>query len=144
MDDPHGYIAKMLTVHTLNAFQKNGVPHHELILKVDDICIITRSINGLRIANNMRVRILAIHTHIVEVCVIGREDAGEPSIRIPRIPFRFRLQYGQSFQVIRIQFPLRLAYAMTFNKCQSQTLYKVLLDITTPPFAHGHVYVTFS
>ena len=144
VDDEHGHIAKMLTIHTLNAFQKNGVPHHELILKVDDICIITRSIKCLRIANNMRVRILAIHTHIVEVCVVGREDAGEPPIRIPRIPFRFRLKYGESFQVTRIQFPLRLAYAMTFNKCQSQTLYKVLLDITTPPFAHGHVYVTMS
>jgi len=144
VDDDHGYIAQMLSVHTLNAFQKNGVPHHELILKVDDICIIIRSINGLGIANNMRVRIIAIHAHIVEVCIIGREDAGGPPIRIPRIPFRFRLQYGESFQVTRIQFPLRLAYAMTFNKAQSQTLYKVLLDITTPPFAHGHFYVTMS
>ena len=144
MDDDHGYIAQMLSVHTLNAFQKNGVPHHELILKVDDICIIIRSINGLGIANNMRVRIIAIHAHIVEVCIIGREDAGGPPIRIPRIPFRFRLQYGESFQVTRIQFPLRLAYAMTFNKAQSQTLYKVLNDITKPPFAHGHFYVTMS
>ena len=142
VDDEHGHIAKMLTVHTLNAFQKNGVPHNELILKVDDICIITRSINGLRIANHMRVHIIAMHTHIVEVCVIGREGAGEPPIFITRIPFRFRLQYGDSFQVTRIQFPLRLAYAMTYNKSQSQTLYKVLLDITTPPFAHGHFYVT--
>jgi hypothetical protein len=144
VDDPHGHIAKMMTIHTVNAFQKNGVPHHELILKVDDVCIIIRSIKGLRIANNMRVRILAIHANIVEVCVVGREDAGGPPIRIPRIPFRFRLKYGESFQVTRIQFPLRLAYAMTFNKCQSQTLYKVLLDITTPPFAHGHFYVTMS
>jgi hypothetical protein len=144
VDDEHGYIAKMLSVHTLNAFQKNGVPHHELILKVDNICIIIRSINGLGIANNMRVRIIAIHAHIVEVCIIGREDAGGPPICIPRIPFRFRLQYGESFQVTRIQFPLRLAYAMTFNKAQSQTLYKVLNDITKPPFAHGHFYVTMS
>ncbi len=41
VDDEHGHIAKMLTVHTLNAFQKNGVPRHELLLKVDDICVIT-------------------------------------------------------------------------------------------------------
>jgi hypothetical protein len=32
---------------------------------------------------------------------------------------------------------LRLAYAMTYNKSQSQTLSKVLLDITTHPFSHG-------
>jgi hypothetical protein len=39
---------------------------------------------------------------------------------------------------------LRLAYAMTYNKSQSQTLSKVLLDITTPPFSHGQLYVALS
>ena len=44
----------------------------------------------------------------------------------------------------RMQFPLRLAYSMSFNKSQSQTLQKVLLDCTGEPFAHGHAYVAFS
>jgi ATP-dependent exoDNAse (exonuclease V) alpha subunit len=43
-----------------------------------------------------------------------------------------------------LQFPLRLAYAMTYNKSQSQTLQKVLLDITQPPFSHGQLYVAMS
>jgi hypothetical protein len=30
---------------------------------------------------------------------------------------------------------------MTYNKSQSQTLQKVLLDITQPPFSHGQLYV---
>ena len=42
------------------------------------------------------------------------------------------------------QFPLRLAYCMTYNKSQSQTLDRVLLDCTTEPFAHGHLYVALS
>ena len=44
----------------------------------------------------------------------------------------------------RMQLPLRLAYCITFNKSQSQTLNKVLLDCTGEPFAHGHAYVAFS
>jgi ATP-dependent exoDNAse (exonuclease V) alpha subunit len=46
--------------------------------------------------------------------------------------------------MMRIQFPLRLAYAMTYNKCQGQTMKKVLLDISNPPFAHGHLYVALT
>ena len=49
-----------------------------------------------------------------------------------------------SYQMTRMQFPIRLAYAMTYNKSQSQTLFKVLLDITTPPFSHGQAYVALS
>ena len=33
---------------------------------------------------------------------------------------------------------------MTYNKSQSQTLSKVLLDITTPPFSHGQLCVALS
>jgi hypothetical protein len=33
---------------------------------------------------------------------------------------------------------------MTYNKSQSQTLFEVLLDITSPPFSHGQLYVALS
>jgi hypothetical protein len=39
---------------------------------------------------------------------------------------------------------MRLAYSMTYNKSQGQTLNRVILDITTSPFAHGHLYVALS
>ena len=122
--------------------KKNGIPDHELILKVNDICLITRAINGLGLANNSRIRIVAIHWHCVEVLTVG--DCAECNIRIPHISFKFRLPYGKSFQLTRLQFPLCLAYAMTYNKNQSQTLVKVLLNITSPPFSHGQLYVSLS
>jgi ATP-dependent exoDNAse (exonuclease V) alpha subunit len=43
-----------------------------------------------------------------------------------------------------LQFPLRLAYSMTSNKCQGQTMKRVLLDIYNPPFALGHLSVALS
>jgi hypothetical protein len=51
------------------------------------------------------------------------------TVRIPHITFKLRMPYGKSYQLMRRLFPLHLAYAMTYNKSQSQTLQKVLLDI---------------
>ncbi len=71
----------MLSALLLNGFWKNGVPDHELILKVGDICLVTHTINGLELANNSRVRIIAIHKYCVEVLTVG--DCTEQKVRIP-------------------------------------------------------------
>ncbi len=107
-----------------------------------DICLVTRAINGLGLANNSQVRVTNVHTHSVKVITMG-DNEGQ-TVKIPRITFKFRMPYGKSYQLTRRQFPLRLAYAMTYNKSQSQTLSKVLLDLTSPPFSHGQLYVALS
>ena len=111
VDDINGHIKKMLHQTLLNGFNKNGIPNHELILKIGDVCLITRPIKSLDIANNSRVKIVEILTYSVKVVTLG-EDI-ERTIRIHRIPFKFRLPYGESYQMTRMQFPIRLAYAMT-------------------------------
>ncbi len=52
VDDPNGHLKKMLTKAVLNKFWKNGVPNHELVVKMGDICLVTCAINSLGLANN--------------------------------------------------------------------------------------------
>ncbi len=92
VDDINGHLKKMLSGTLLNGFRKNGVPNHELTLKVGDVCLVTRAIHGLGLANNSRIRIIAIHRYCVEVVTIG--EYREQNVRIPRISFRFRFNWG--------------------------------------------------
>jgi len=68
VDDPHGILNKMLTMEVLNNFKNNSCPPHELILKVGDICIITRNIAKRQgLANNARVLITNIQQYCIRV-----------------------------------------------------------------------------
>jgi len=158
-DDPHNILRSMLTDDVLNSYNKNGVPPHTLKLKINDTCIVLRNLNKKEgLTNNTRVRIIAITTKCVRVQTITEQ---KKSFSIPRIRFKFRLPFGRSFELLRTQFPLRLAYCISINKSQGnivlfqscklsnmriigQELSKCLLDLRTPPFAHGHLYVALS
>lgn len=45
------------------------------------------------------------------------------------------------FVLRRRQFPVRVAFAMTINKAQGQSVNYVGLDLRTPVFSHGQLYV---
>ena len=93
VDDPYGYLSRLLSKSVLNNFNSNGVPTHVLCLKVNDICLIARSMKSVGLATNTR-RIVS-----------GRDldDSNMPTILIPKIRFKFRLKYGQSYKVMRVQ-----------------------------------------
>ena len=142
VDDPKGILKAMLTTEVLNTFNNNSVPPHELYLAVGDICIILRNLSKKdSLANNTRVRIVRIATFCIMVQTLG-EDVR--TMAIPRIRFKFRLPFGQSYQLRRTQFPLRLAYCMSVNKSQGQEQEAVLLDLRNQLFSHGHLYVALS
>ena len=42
IDDPYGYLEEMLSEEVLNKFNSEGIPPHELHLKVNDVCMLTR------------------------------------------------------------------------------------------------------
>jgi hypothetical protein len=143
IDDPHGHLASSITPEALNRFNKIDVPKHELQLKINDICFLTHVISrkdGL--SKNSRVRIIHMDRYSIRVSTLDLDHPVYYSI--PRIRFKFRLPFEQSFYMIRTQFPLRLAYAMTYDKSQGQSLQKVGIDIRRPSFSHGHTYVAFS
>ena len=142
VDDPTNILKDMLTTEVLNSFNNAGVPPHDLPLCVGDICILQRNLSkkdGL--TNNTRVQIIGLRTYSIQVRTLGEHGK---AAAIPRIRFKFRLPFGQSFQLRRTQFPLRLAYCMSLNKAQGQEMDTNLLDLRNPVFAHGHLYVGLS
>jgi hypothetical protein len=143
IDDPYGILQRMISESVLERFQRPGVPHHRLILKKDDICMVMRNLNKREgIAKNTRVKILHISPFIVRVCTL--HPTNPKYYNIPRIRFTVTLPYGRSIKMERKQFPLRLAYAMTYNKSQGQEFDRVVVDVRKQPFTHGHLYVALS
>ena len=54
VDDPKNHLKKCITPEIMQRFLKAGVPPHDLVLKVNDICIVLRNLskrNGL--SNNV-------------------------------------------------------------------------------------------
>lgn len=141
VDDSNGYLKAMLTSSISRDFTNTQVPDHEITLKVNDICLITRNLSSLGLASNTSVRILSIHKFYILVVTM---DKRKKTKLIPRIRFVFKLKYASSFTLTRIQFPLRLAYAMTINRSQGQSIDFLLLDVTKDAFQHGQAYVAVS
>ena len=140
VEDPHNTLRSMLSEEVLNNFNHSGNPPHKLNLKINDICIVLRNLNKKAgLTNNTRVIIIHISRFVIKVRTLNQSS----SIHlIPRIHFKFRLPFGQSYQLSRKQFPLRLAYCISINKSQGQELSKVLCDFRVSPFTHGHTYVS--
>jgi len=142
VDDPKDILKNMLTPKVLNEYNANNVPPHELKLKVNDICFIMRNLHKKEgLTNNTRVRIVCIRKYTIRVCTINTKIPR--FFEIPRIRFNVTLPW-KSYKMCRLQYPLRLAYAMTYNKSQGQELNRCIVDITSPPFCHGHLYVALS
>ncbi|KAK4702244.1 ATP-dependent DNA helicase PIF1, partial [Phenoliferia sp. Uapishka_3] len=119
--DYDGNLPDQPAVDFLHSQNENGIPPHELHLKVNVICVLMRNLSVERgLVKNANDHLL------------------------PRISFDFTPPY-QSFVMRRRQFPLRLAYSTTFNSCQGMTIDgHLVLDFRAEPFAHGQLYTALS
>ena len=127
----------------LNSLDPTKLPPFKLDLKVGCPIMLLRNIapkDGL--CNGTRLMVVRCASRIIEARILTGDKAGH-LVFIPRIsltPSSSELP----FTMTRRQFPVRLAYAMTINKSQGQSVKYVGVDLRTPVFSHGQLYVALS
>lgn len=128
----------------LRSFDIPGFPPGELHLKVGCPIILLRNLAPVRgLCNGTRMVVVRMSRRILEAKIIGGDHHGRHAF-IPRITLIPSDQGTLGFTLRRLQFPVRLAFAMSINKAQGQSIKRVGLDLRSPVFSHGQLYVALS
>jgi hypothetical protein len=133
----------LYSVEYLNTLQPAGLPLYRLALKKGCPLMLLRNLapaDGL--CNGSRMILLNMTRRVLEVRLLGGEHAGKTAF-IPRISLT-PPSTEVPFKMQRRQFPVRLAFSMTINKSQGQSVKHVGIDLRTPVFTHGQLYVALS
>ncbi len=94
------------------------------------------------LCNGTRLRITRLLERVLEATIITGTHAGNTVI-LWKTPLTHSGS-GLPATMKRTQFPIRLAFALTINKAQGQTLRHLGLDLRSPVFSHGQLYVALS
>jgi hypothetical protein len=133
-----------LTAHDkllLEGFCAKELPAKVLNLKVGMPVMIIRNLKA-GLSNGTRCVVTHLGGNFVGARVTTGPQAGK-EVHVPRICFK--VQHPATGMVLkRWQLPLTHGFALTVHKCQGQTLEKCLLDLRSPCFAHGQLYVALS
>ncbi|XP_070203407.1 uncharacterized protein [Littorina saxatilis] len=117
-----------------------GVPPHELNLKLGTPVMLMRNLDPPTLCNGTRLVVKTMLPNVIEATVMTGHAAGQ-DVFIPRVPV---IPSDLPFTFKRLQFPLCQSFAITINKAQGQTLKVAGLNLPTPCFAHGQLYVACS
>jgi ATP-dependent DNA helicase PIF1 len=127
-------------LHGLNA---SGLPLHNLELKEGAPIMLLRNLSPAEgLCNGTRLVITHCAWHFIKARVLGGDHAGYEAL-IPRIDLS-PSQNEFSFKFFRRQLPVQLAFAMSINKAQGQSVKHIGIDLRTPVFTHGQLYVALS
>jgi hypothetical protein len=100
----------------LNSITPNGLPPHELRIKINCPLILLHNIDlhsGL--CNGTHLVVRAVDKHILDVEIVNGTHAGD-MVFIPRILFSPSEDLSLPFKFQRKQFPVHLSFAMSINK----------------------------
>ena len=137
--------ANVVPVEFLNSLNASGLPIANLELKQGCPIILLRNLDNKRgLCNGTRATVTHMSNRVLQVRLLGGDHDGDIAF-IPRITLSPSI-HGVQFTVHlkRRQFPVQLAFAMTINRSQGQSVEHVAVDLRTPPFGHGQLYVAFS
>ena len=130
-------------VEYLNAIDCSGFPLAKLELKVGCPVMILKNLDPLHgVCNGTRGILTRCRNRVLEVRLLTGQHAGS-LVFIPRV-YNQPGEDQNAFKFTRKQFPVRLCFAMTINKAQGQSVKHVGLDLRTPVFTHGQLYVGIS
>jgi ATP-dependent DNA helicase PIF1 len=121
----------------------SGMPPHVLLLKKGVIIMLLRNLNPKKgMCNGTRLIARDLQTNLITAEIISECNRGD-IVFIPRIDLA-PSDTVLPFTLKRRQFPIIPAYAITINKSQGQTFDHVGIDLDTPVFSHGQLYVALS
>ena len=129
----------------LNSLDPTGIPPFKLELKVGcPIMLLRNTAPKEGMCNGTRLMVVRCEPNafVIEAQILTGEKAGN-LVFISRISLT-PSSTEMPFRMTRRQFPVRLAYALTINKAQGQSVKFVGVDLRTPVFSHGQLYVALS
>jgi len=136
-------IAEPFAVEYLQSISLASIPPSSLRLKIGAPLILIRNLSPREgLCNGTRMRVLGIRRTCLQVAILGGKFDGMIRL-LPRIKLTTS-EEDLPFILERTQFPVRLCFAMTVNKSQGQSLEQVGVDLRTPAFTHGQLYVALS
>jgi PIF1-like helicase/Helitron helicase-like domain at N-terminus len=141
---PHGDVNGIyMPEEVMNSLTPQGMPPHQLKLKVNCIVMLQRNLDiSAGLCNGTRMRVLEISPHVIRCELLTGEFKGRIEW-IPRMPLTSS-ESSTGLPFTRDQIPVRLSFATTINKSQGQSYEKIGIYLNRPCFAHGQLYVAMS
>ncbi|XP_035221873.1 uncharacterized protein LOC118194780 [Stegodyphus dumicola] len=121
----------------LNCLELPGVPSHILELKVGALIMLLRNLDPPSLCNSTRLSVKKLMKNVIEATILTGH-AKKKDVFIPRIPI---IPSDVPSHFKRLQFLISLSFAISINKPQGQSLKVFGLNLQSPCFSHGQLYV---